>query len=120
MPALIFRKAFDLKNEVAGALAASYRGDLVQTIKAADYHFQAGRLAVLGGKFGFCYGVDRAVDYAYQARRQYRRSRSFLPAKSSPARERSAPRPGIRFLSDPGDQWDRLGASDDDCSGPSA
>ena len=65
MPPLIFRKGLDLKAAVAGELANNYHSALVGTIKEAGYRFQAGRLEVhLAREFGFCYGVDRAVDYA--------------------------------------------------------
>src|SRR3954463_2317616 len=69
MPPLIFRKGLDLKDAVAGELAASYHSPLVAQIKEGGYSYDAGRLTVhLAREFGFCYGVDRAVDYAYQAR----------------------------------------------------
>ena len=71
MPSLIFKKGLDLKREVAGELAENYHSALVAAIKANDYRHAAGRLTVhLAREFGFCYGVDRAVDYAYQARLQ--------------------------------------------------
>jgi len=67
VPALIFRKGLDLKHEVASVLAESYHSALVNQIKAQDYRFVSGRLTIhLAREFGFCYGVDRAVDYAYQ------------------------------------------------------
>ncbi len=115
MPALIFRKGLDLKHEVAGALAASYHSELVQTIKAADYRFQSGRLTVhLAREFGFCYGVDRAVDYAYQARKRFPAQQVFLTGEiiHNPHVNDQLRAQGIRFLSDPGEQWDRLGAGD--------
>ena len=69
MPSLIFKKGLDLKREVAGELAENYHSALVGGIKANDYRHVAGRLTLhLAREFGFCYGVDRAVDYAYQAR----------------------------------------------------
>ncbi len=115
MPALIFRKGLDLKHEVAGALAASYHSELVQSIKAADYRFQSGRLTVhLAREFGFCYGVDRAVDYAYQARKRFPAQQVFLTGEiiHNPHVNDQLRAQGIRFLSDPVEQWDRLGAGD--------
>ena len=60
---------------------------LVERIKADDFTFRAGRLTVhLAREFGFCYGVDRAVDYAYQTRRAVSRPHVFSPARSSTTR----------------------------------
>ncbi|MDA1093782.1 MAG: 4-hydroxy-3-methylbut-2-enyl diphosphate reductase [Acidobacteria bacterium] len=115
MPALIFRKGLDLKHEVAGALADSYHSALVQRIKADDYRFAAGRLTVhLAREFGFCYGVDRAVDYAYQARKRFPSQQVFLTGEiiHNPHVNDQLRAQGIRFLSDPEESWARLGASD--------
>src|SRR6058998_1932050 len=72
MPPLIFRKGLDLKHEVAGTLAESYHSDLVDSIKESGYRYSSGRLTIhLAREFGFCYGVDRAVDYAYQTRTRF-------------------------------------------------
>jgi 4-hydroxy-3-methylbut-2-enyl diphosphate reductase len=72
VPPVIFRKGLDLKHEVAGVLAESYHSALVQQIKDNNYRYESGRLTIhLAREFGFCYGVDRAVDYAYQARRRF-------------------------------------------------
>jgi 4-hydroxy-3-methylbut-2-enyl diphosphate reductase len=72
MPSLIFRKGLDLKQAVAGQLAENYHSDIVRDIKAHDFTFTEGRLTVhLAQEFGFCYGVERAVDYAYQTRQRF-------------------------------------------------
>jgi 4-hydroxy-3-methylbut-2-enyl diphosphate reductase len=69
---LIFRKGLDLKQAVAGTLAESYHSSIVAQVKAADFTYRSGRLTIyLAREFGFCYGVDRAVDYAYQARERF-------------------------------------------------
>jgi 4-hydroxy-3-methylbut-2-enyl diphosphate reductase len=79
VPALIFRKGLDLKGAVAGRLADNYHSDIVAGIKADDFTYRAGRLTVhLAREFGFCYGVDRAVDYAYQTRERFPDRRVFL------------------------------------------
>lgn len=79
MPSLIFRKGLDLKQAVAGMLAENYHSDVVQQIKANDFTYQSGRLTIhLAREFGFCYGVDRAVDYAYQTRQRFPDRRVFL------------------------------------------
>ncbi len=115
MPALIFRKGLDLKHEVAGVLAESYHSALVNQIKAQDYHYASGRLTVhLAREFGFCYGVDRAVDYAYQARRRFPDRRVFLTGEiiHNPHVNDQLRAQGIRFLSDPADRDAVLGPDD--------
>jgi 4-hydroxy-3-methylbut-2-en-1-yl diphosphate reductase len=112
---LIFRKGLDMKEAVAVELAAAYHSRLVDEVRGNDFQYTAGRLTVhLAREFGFCYGVDRAVDYAYQARRRFPDRNVFLTGEiiHNPHvndRLRSA---GIRFLSDPHEQWDKLGAND--------
>lgn len=104
MPSLIFRKGLDLKQEVAGVLEASYRSPLVEDIKANGYRYHRGRLTVhLAREFGFCYGVDRAVDYAYQARTRFPDQRVFLTGEiiHNPHVNDQLRQLGIRFLSDP-------------------
>ena len=115
MPALVFRKGLNLKQEVAGVLAASYHSDLVQQIKASDFRYERGRLTVhLAQEFGFCYGVDRAVDYAYQARQRFPTQQVFLTGEiiHNPHVNQQLRAKGIRFLSDPQEEWDRLGPGD--------
>jgi 4-hydroxy-3-methylbut-2-enyl diphosphate reductase len=115
MPPLIFRKGLDLKDAVAGQLAASYHSALVASIKEADYRFQAGRLEVhLAREFGFCYGVDRAVDYAYQARTRFPNQTVFLTGEiiHNPHVNDKLRALGIRFLSDAGETVDRLTSDD--------
>jgi 4-hydroxy-3-methylbut-2-enyl diphosphate reductase len=112
---LIFRKGLDLKHEVAGVLAASYHSELVQRIKASDYRQVTGRLTLhLAREFGFCYGVDRAVDYAYQARRRFPDRTVFLTGEiiHNPHVNDELRAQGIRFLSDAGEDWASLGPND--------
>ena len=73
------RKGFGLKAEVQDTLAADYTGALVDRLRAGDYRLTAGATTVhLAREFGFCYGVERAVDYAYQTRRKFPDRKIFL------------------------------------------
>jgi 4-hydroxy-3-methylbut-2-enyl diphosphate reductase len=112
---LIFRKGLDLKHEVAGALAESYRSDLIDTIKNAGFRYESGRFTVhLAREFGFCYGVDRAVDYAYQARRRFPDRTVFLTGEiiHNPHVNGELRAQGIRFLSDDGESLDAVTPDD--------
>ena len=115
MPPLIFRKGLDLKHEVAGVLAESYHSDLVQHIKESDYRFESGRLEIhLAREFGFCYGVDRAVDYAYQTRKRFPDRPVFLTGEiiHNPHVNDQLRAQGIRFLSDVDESIDALTSTD--------
>lgn len=115
MPPLIFRKGLDLKQAVAGVLAESYHSELVQTIKEQNYSYTVGRLEIrLAREFGFCYGVERAVDYAYQTRRRFPDRPVLLTGEiiHNPHVNEQLRAQGIRFLSDPGESIDSLTQED--------
>jgi 4-hydroxy-3-methylbut-2-enyl diphosphate reductase len=74
-----FRKGFGLKAEVQEDLASDYNGRLVDLLREREFVLSAGQVTVrLAREFGFCYGVERAVDYAYQTRRKFPDRRVFL------------------------------------------
>ncbi len=74
-----FRKGLGLKKEVASALSTDYHSQLVEVVRENGYQFAAGGITFrLAQEFGFCYGVDRAVDYAYQSRAKFPGKRIFL------------------------------------------
>ncbi len=115
MPPLIFRKGLDLKHEVAHVLAESYHSDLVNTIKENGYQHAAGRLTIhLAREFGFCYGVDRAVDYAYQTRKRFPDREVYLTGEiiHNPHVNDQLRGQGIRFLSDEGESLESLTPQD--------
>jgi 4-hydroxy-3-methylbut-2-enyl diphosphate reductase len=115
VPPLIFRKGLDRKHEVAQVLAESYHSDLVDTVKAQGYRYESGRITLfLAKEFGFCYGVDRAVDYAYQARRRFPDRRVFLTGEiiHNPHVNQQLRAQGIQFLSDEGHSLESLASED--------
>jgi 4-hydroxy-3-methylbut-2-enyl diphosphate reductase len=74
-----FRKGFGLKSEIAGRLSSDYHSAVVEALKENGYSLQVGSLTFrLAREFGFCYGVDRAVEYAYETRTKFPERRLFL------------------------------------------
>jgi len=115
LPPLIFRKGLDLKHEVADTLAESYHSELVASIKGNNFQYASGRLTVrLAREFGFCYGVDRAVDYAYQTRRRFPDRAVLLTGEiiHNPHVNDQLRAQGVRFLTDPGESIDTLTPDD--------
>ena len=112
---LVFRKGLDLKHAVAAELNQNYHSDLVERIKADDYQYRSGRLTIhLAREFGFCYGVDRAVDYAYQTRERFPDRRVFLTGEiiHNPHVNDRLRDKGIEFLSDKSADSQPLGPQD--------
>src|SRR6266550_9558976 len=111
----IFRKGLDLKHAVAAQLTENYHSELVEKIKADGFVHQSGRLTIhLAKEFGFCYGVDRAVDYAYQTRKRFPDRRVVLTGEiiHNPHVNERLRAQGIRFLTDAGESIDALTPDD--------
>lgn len=84
-------------------LAENYHSQIVVQIKENDFTHRAGRLTIhLAREFGFCYGVDRAVDYAYQTRQRFPDQRVFLTGEiiHNPHVNEKLRAMGVQFLSD--------------------
>jgi 4-hydroxy-3-methylbut-2-enyl diphosphate reductase len=103
------RKGFGLKAEVQDTLAADYTGQLVDLLRARNNQLVVGDTTVrLAREFGFCYGVERAVDYAYQTRLKFPDRRIFLAGEiiHNPHINAKLREMGIVFLSASGKGFD--------------
>jgi len=96
-----FRRGLGLKKEVEPILAAEYHSGLVDEIRAGGYTAAFGDLTLrLARDFGFCYGVDRAVDYAYQTAHKFPDRRIYLVGEiiHNPHVNKRLREAGITFL----------------------
>ena len=79
MESTYFRKGFGLKSAIESQRTHDYHSGVVEVLRANDYSLAVGPLTFrLAREFGFCYGVDRAVDYAYETRHKFPDRRLFL------------------------------------------
>ena len=112
-----FRKGFGLKAEVQTVLDSDYDGRLVDLLRERDYTLSAGGVTVkLAREFGFCYGVERAVEYAYQTRRKFPDRRIYLAGEiiHNPHVNRKLLEMGIVFLEAGADGFDYAGVRPED------
>jgi 4-hydroxy-3-methylbut-2-enyl diphosphate reductase len=101
MNSTYFRKGFGLKGAIEGQRDADYHSGLVDLLRARDYTLAVGALTFrLAREFGFCYGVDRAVDYAYETRHKFPDRRLLLVGEiiHNPHVNRKLEQMGIEFL----------------------
>ena len=62
----------DIMEAVQAQVLSHYRSELVERVRAQGSVLSAGDLSVkLAKEFGFCYGVERAIDLAYAARKYF-------------------------------------------------
>jgi 4-hydroxy-3-methylbut-2-enyl diphosphate reductase len=69
----------DVMERVAAEVAHHYQSATVEKLRARGGKLTIGNTTVLLAKeFGFCYGVERAIDLAYASRRVFPAQRIFL------------------------------------------
>src|SRR5258706_1225393 len=62
----------DIMEAVQAQVLSHYRSELVDRIRALGHFLSADGLTIkLAKEFGFCYGVERAIDLAYAARKVF-------------------------------------------------
>ncbi len=101
MESTYFRRGFGLKAEIEGQRSADYHSAIVDALRGGGHQLHAGSLTFrLAQEFGFCYGVDRAVDYAYETRAKFPDRRLLLVGEiiHNPHVNANLLRMGIQFL----------------------
>jgi 4-hydroxy-3-methylbut-2-enyl diphosphate reductase len=74
-----FRRGFGLKSQVQPLIDLEYHSSLVESIRSEGNRKVMGDVTIrLAKEFGFCYGVDRAIDYAYETRHKFPEKRIRL------------------------------------------
>ncbi len=97
----LIRHGFGLKKEVSEAIGSDYQSDVVEWFRNHDHFGRFGEVEVhLAREFGFCYGVDKAIDFAYQTRRRFPDRRIFLTAEiiHNPGVNQRLRELGVQFL----------------------
>jgi len=110
-------KGFGLKQVIGGQVVRDYASALVDRMRAEGFSLTAGDLKFhLAQEFGFCYGVDRAIEYAYETREKFPDKNLFITGEiiHNPRVNGRLRDLGIRFLdgSDESASFDALRPDD--------
>ena len=92
----------DIMEAVQAQVLSHYRSELVDRIRANGHVLSADGLTVkLAKEFGFCYGVERAIDLAYAARKVFPDKPIYILGEiiHNPEVNDQLHEMGIRFLS---------------------
>src|SRR5262245_44179888 len=111
MDQMYFQKGFGLRADVLPRLNENYQSRIVALMRANDYRFDGGGLTfLLAREFGFCYGVERALEYAYETVTKFPNHRIFLTGDiiHNPRVNESLRHMGIRFLQDAPAKYDQI------------
>ena len=72
-------QGFGEKEQIAAQMDDEYQSDLVQTIRNQGYSYTQGDVTIkLAKDFGFCWGVERAIAMAYEARQHFPNQRIWI------------------------------------------
>ncbi|GMH23559.1 hypothetical protein Nepgr_025402 [Nepenthes gracilis] len=73
------RKGFGHKEETLELMNREYTSDIIKTLKENGNEYTWGSVTVkLAEAYGFCWGVERAVQIAYEARKQFPTERIWI------------------------------------------
>ena len=98
---LYVQKGFGLKAQIQDLLQDDYHSQVVDVLRENDYTLQFGDVTIrLAREFGFCYGVDRAVDLAYETREHFPGKTIYITNEiiHNPYVNRRLVELGVRFL----------------------
>ncbi|MBP0016155.1 MAG: 4-hydroxy-3-methylbut-2-enyl diphosphate reductase [Cyanobacteria bacterium SBLK] len=74
-----FRRGFGKQKEAVATLNTEYQSSLIQEIRDNSYRLDRGDTTIfLAESFGFCWGVERAVAMAYEARNHFPAERIWI------------------------------------------
>ncbi len=77
-----FNKGLGLKKQVAGRLTDDYTNTLVKRLRDGGGTLAEGRVTLrMAKELGFCYGVERAIQYAYETVEKFPGKRLFLTSE---------------------------------------
>ena len=110
-----FKHGFGLKSAIRPELLKDYHSALIARMKENGHRLVVGDLAIhLAQEFGFCYGVDKAVDYAYETRMQFPDKKIYLTSEiiHNPRVNGRLQEMGIQFLPSGPDKFDGLTPED--------
>ncbi len=107
----------DVMAKVQAEVEAHYRSEVVDLVKARGNQLTIGNTTVrLAQKFGFCYGVERAIDLAYASRRVFPDNNIYLIGEIIHNQEVNAQLQKMNIVSLPWkeltDDYDRLTEDD--------
>lgn len=78
-PARVNLRTPDVMAAVQAQVESHYRSEIVEKLRATGGTLSVGGVTVrLAKQFGFCYGVERAIDLAYAARKVFTHHRLFI------------------------------------------
>jgi 4-hydroxy-3-methylbut-2-en-1-yl diphosphate reductase len=115
-----YRKGFKMRDDIQHLLDRDYRSEIVDKLRENGNVLTADNLTLhLANEFGFCYGVDRAVDYAFQTREKFPDKRIYITGDMihNVSMNNRLRQMGIQFLSQgfdgqPDEKFDSLGPED--------
>ncbi len=107
----------DVMEKVQAEVERHYRSPIVEKLRARGGELTIGNTTmILAEQFGFCYGVERAIDLAYASRRVFPEHRIFLIGEiiHNPEVNRQLVEMGIVSLpwEEMNEQYDALGIDD--------
>ncbi len=98
---LYVQKGFGLKAQIRDLLQDDYHSQVVDALRENGFRLRLGDVEFrLAREFGFCYGVDRAVDLAYETRRHFPAKTIYITNEiiHNPYVNKRLVELGVRFL----------------------
>ena len=79
MPSSVYRKGFGLKNQIQDDFSKKFESQIVKQLLVNGNELHVKNLSIyLTNQFGFCYGVERAIEYSFETLKKFPKQKIFL------------------------------------------